>query len=121
MLSWFRQRSRAISASALVSLITLLAWSSGLHQDDGHDPDGGIVLHDESDHAVGRPQAPGDEPLHCVLCHWTRLVRPLAANITSFAPSSHRARGIGPLVVRTLHPHRTALFSPRGPPAFPAA
>ena len=77
MLSWFREWSRSIASAALASLLTLTISSAAPHQDDCHDVEcGPVTPHDPSGHSVGRPQESSGQPIHCVLCHWTRLIRP---------------------------------------------
>jgi hypothetical protein len=80
MLQWFRSQARSIAATALVSLATLSVWSAAPHQDDCHDAVcvSVVVPHDPSAHSIGRATTETDRPLHCVLCHWTRIVRPSA-------------------------------------------
>ena len=79
MLSWFRERSRSIAATALLALLTLTISSAAPHPDDCHDADCGLTLpHDPTGHSVERPQESSGQPIHCVLCHWTRSVRPTA-------------------------------------------
>ena len=77
MLRWFRARSRSIAATALLSLVALTVWSAGPHQDDCHEAMCAAALpHDASAHTVSRDTPSAHRPLHCVLCHWTRIVRP---------------------------------------------
>lgn len=92
MLQWFRARARSIGATALLSLVTLGVWSATPHQDDCHDAICAVVVpHDPSAHSVGRADAgDADRPLHCVLCHWTRIVRPPAAVVHHLTPAVDR-------------------------------
>jgi hypothetical protein len=89
MLQWFRARARSIAAAALVSLATLTAGSTAPHGDDCHDAVcvSGVVPHDPSAHSIGRGSTTSERPLHCVLCHWTRLVRPSADAAHRIAPA----------------------------------
>jgi hypothetical protein len=88
MLQWFRARARSIAATALLSLVTLTGWSAGPHQDDCHEAIcAAAVPHDASAHSVGRPTSNTDRPLHCVLCHWTRIVRPSDAAAHHITPA----------------------------------
>jgi hypothetical protein len=93
MLQWFRARARSIGATALLSLVALSAWSAVPHQDDCHDAICAVVVpHDPSAHSVGRADdGHADRPLHCVLCHWTRIVRPPAAASHHLTPAVDRA------------------------------
>src|SRR5512134_2519638 len=87
MLSWFRGQARSISGIALVAFIALTFWSAAPHPDDCHDEAcAPLVPHDPSSHSVGRPQGSAEQPLHCVLCHWTRWVRPVADSSVPFTP-----------------------------------
>jgi hypothetical protein len=91
MLQGFRAHARSIAASALLSLATLTVWSATPHQADCHDAMCAVVVpHDPSAHSIGRDTANTERPLHCVLCHWTRIVRPSADAGHSLAPSSER-------------------------------
>jgi hypothetical protein len=91
MLQWFRARARSISAAVLVSLATLSVWSATPHEDDCHDAAcSSVVPHDPSSHSVGRDSSATDRPLHCVLCHWTRIVRPSTDASHPITPSLER-------------------------------
>jgi hypothetical protein len=88
MLQWFRARARPVAATALLSLATLTVWSGSPHQDDCHDAVCAIVVpHDPSAHSVGRDSSSNERPLHCVLCHWTRVVRPTPSTAHDLAPA----------------------------------
>jgi hypothetical protein len=88
MLSWFRDRSRSIAGAALFALVTLTLSSAAPHPDDCHDADCSLTLtHDPTGHSVGRPQDSGGHPIHCVLCHWTRSIRPATENAPLHAPA----------------------------------
>jgi hypothetical protein len=88
-MQWFRAYARSIAATALISLATLSVWSATPHQDDCHDAMcvSVVVSHDSSAHSVGRAPSEPDRPLHCVLCHWTRVVRPTPDAAYQTAPS----------------------------------
>lgn len=92
MLHWCRAQVRSIAATMLVSLATLSVWSAAPHQDDCHDAVcvSIVVPHDPSAHSIGRPSTDTDRPMHCVLCHWTRVVRPSANTPQQLAPSVER-------------------------------
>lgn len=92
MLQWFRARARLVAAPALLSLLTLTVWSATPHQDDCHEAvcTSVVVPHDASQHSVGRTTSDTDRPLHCVLCHWTRIVRPLTTVAYHAAPAVQR-------------------------------
>ena len=83
MLQWFRARARSVGATALLSLVTLTVGSALPHPDDCHDAMCAVVVpHDPSAHSIGRTDTSHDNrPLHCVLCHWTRIVRPTASPV----------------------------------------
>lgn len=87
MLQWFRARSRSIAATALLSLVTLTISSAGPHQDDCHEAICAATLpHDATAHTVSRDTPSPHRPFHCVLCHWTRIVRPPATAADSITP-----------------------------------
>jgi hypothetical protein len=109
MLQWFRARARSIAATALLSLTTLLAGSAMPHPDDCHDAIcAPVAPHDPSAHSIGRDTSTTERPLHCVLCHWTRIVR----------PSNDAAHPIAPVVERNVR-FLVDLVAP--PQAFVAA
>jgi len=92
MLQWFRSRARSVSATALLSLVTLTVGSALPHPDDCHDALCAVVVpHDPSAHSVSRADSSNhDRPLHCVLCHWTRIVRPPTTAAYHLAPAVDR-------------------------------
>jgi hypothetical protein len=92
MLQWFRARARSVGATALLSLVTLSVWSALPHQDDCHDAICTVVVpHDPSAHSIGRADTSNDDrPLHCVLCHWTRIVRPAGNTAHHLTPDVDR-------------------------------
>ncbi|HLG60178.1 MAG TPA: hypothetical protein VI485_32855 [Vicinamibacterales bacterium] len=92
MLQWFRSRARSIAAAALVSLATLTVWSAAPHEDDCHDAAcvSIEVPHDPSAHSISRGSTAEERPLHCVLCHWTRIVRPSTLTAQHIAPAVER-------------------------------
>jgi hypothetical protein len=78
MLQWVRARARAVAAATLVSFVALGGFSSAAHGLDCHDDDCAVALlsHDPSSHGIGSGSSAQTQPLHCILCHWTRSVRP---------------------------------------------
>jgi hypothetical protein len=122
MLLWFRVRGRSIGVTALLSLVTLTVWSATPHQDDCHDAVCAVIVpHDPSAHSIGRAAtSDADRPLHCVLCHWTRIVRPSANTAHHLAPAVDRAVR---LLVNVVHAPQAFLSAQpplRAPPASPA-
>jgi len=94
MLQWFRAHARLIGVVTLWSMATLTAWSAVPHHDDCHDAmcASDVVPHDVSSHSVGRDDSStAERPLHCVLCHWTRIVRPSATAAYHLAEAVDRA------------------------------
>lgn len=121
MLQWFRARARSIAATALLSLATLSVWSAAPHPDDCHESICAVVVtHDPSAHSVGRDTATTHRPLHCVLCHWTRIVRPPAAVAHHLAPAVDRAVWFLVDVVRAPEAFLAAQPPLRAPPSSPA-
>jgi hypothetical protein len=121
MLRWFRAWSRLVSSAALVSLVTLTLWSSAPHPDDCHDREcGPVALHDPSGHSVSRPAHANGEPIHCVLCHWTRSLRPAPGTVPLVTPAG--AEDVQASIDVFGAPSQTSLAQPslRAPPASPA-
>jgi hypothetical protein len=89
MLQRFRVHARLVATTALLSLVALTIGSATPHQDDCHDVmcASVVVPHDPSSHSVGRDTTSSDRPLHCVLCHWTRIVRPSQQAAQSLSPA----------------------------------
>jgi hypothetical protein len=121
MLQWFRARARSFGATALVSLVTLTFWSALPHQDDCHDAlCAAIVPHDPSAHSIGRADtADADRPLHCVLCHWTRIVRPSTNSSHHLAPAVERKARFVVNLVRAPQAIVAAQPPLRAPPSPP--
>jgi hypothetical protein len=120
MLSWFRKQSRSVASAALLALVTLTISSAAPHPDDCHDADCGLGLpHDPSGHSIGKTQESSGQPIHCVLCHWTRSVRPTPESAPFFAPVVSEDVKVSLDVFTT--PSQTVLAQPalRGPPATP--
>jgi hypothetical protein len=123
MLQWFRAHARSIASTALVSLATLSVWSAAPHQDDCHDAVcvSVVVPHDPSAHSIGRStSSESDRPLHCVLCHWTRIVRPSTSPSYHLAPSLERNVRVLVDIVRAPQYVVAALPPLRAPPSSPA-
>jgi hypothetical protein len=121
MLQWFRAHARSIGATALLSLTTLTVWSATPHQDDCHDAvcASAVVSHDPSSHSVGRSTTAEERPLHCVLCHWTRIVRPSTNTAQHLTPAADRTVRILLDVVRAPQAFVSAQPPLRAPPASP--
>jgi hypothetical protein len=121
MLQWYRARARSIAATALVALATLSVWSAVPHPDDCHEAMcAPVVPHDSSSHSVGRQSADADRPLHCVLCHWTRIVRPTGNPSHPITPAVER--NVRFLVHIVSAPQALLAAQPplRAPPSSPA-
>ena len=77
MLQRFRARSRAIASLLLVALAMLGGVSA--HGAECHDVETHAAgPHDASAHRVDAPAPDAGQPLHCILCHWSRTPRPSA-------------------------------------------
>jgi hypothetical protein len=121
MLSWFRRWSRSIASAALVSLAALTLSSAAPHADDCHDAECGLAApHHPSSHSVGRPQESSDHPIHCVLCHLTRSVRPATETAPLFAPVDAEDVRLSVDVFSALSQASFAQPSLRAPPASPS-
>lgn len=124
MLQWFRASARVLAAALLVSLATLGASSVVPHADDCHTEFCGFdaVPHDPSQHSLDDASSGDEHPLHCVVCHWTRLHRPSIDVVHQFAPASAPHPRVltdavaGPLVFAAAQP---PLRSPPDTPASP--
>ena len=119
MLSWFRARTRGLSAFALVSLTALTLGSAIPHRDDHH---GGafdlLTRHDPNGHAVGSQSGHEEPPFHCVLCHLSRAFRrPSASTYLAVPIVQSRVRAL-PTVARVLHRHEAAQPPLRAPPVL---
>jgi hypothetical protein len=107
---WFRAQDRSLSVATFVLLSLAVGTNVASHGMGGHDDHGpSLVVHDASAHAfTDGSAAPQGEPLHCVLCHLTRTVRP-TVDVTYRAPARDD---------RTLLVRRPTLLVPA---IFPAA
>jgi hypothetical protein len=85
---WFRVQARRLAAATLVTLVTVSGVTSLAHGVDCHDEACAlaVVRHDAASHSVASGST-GDAagPLHCVLCHWTRPIRPSSDHATFLA------------------------------------
>jgi hypothetical protein len=121
MLSWFRGWSRSIASAALLSLVTLTVSSAVPHQDDCHDAECvRAAPHDPAGHSVSRPQESSGQPLHCVLCHWTRSVRTTPQPTPLFAPAAVEEIQVSLDVFSGSSQTSLARPSLRAPPASPS-
>jgi hypothetical protein len=103
---------------ALVSLVTLTVWSVAPHPADCHDADCGVVApHDPSGHSIGRELQSSQQPIHCVLCHWTRFFRPSTETARLFVPVVEDDVRVHVVVFRTLQQFAAAQPPLRAPPA----
>lgn len=88
MMPWVRAGRRWLAAVVLTLLSSAGAWSLVDHATPGHD-DGhrAVVVHDASAHVYRSAVPAADEhPLHCVLCHVVRSLRPLPETSHAFVP-----------------------------------
>jgi hypothetical protein len=104
-LAWFRARLGPIAIAALVSLAGLTSLSAAVH-DAGECHDecaAGVLRHDPWSHAIGSATADAEHPLHCVLCHWTRTVRPSAETVHVVArPLAQNVRSVSDVLIAPL-------------------
>jgi len=123
MLHLARRRLRVLATAALLSLCAVGGWSTFGHQRDHHDADGvaAFVVHDASAHAF-RNAAPAasDQPVHCVLCHWTRAFGTHVQRVSLASAVASRALAVHTADAGLRH-HVTAVQPPlRAPPTRPA-
>jgi hypothetical protein len=79
MLRWFRGHASGIATMALVALAALGATALTPHLDDCHDSAclTMLVEHDANAHQFAAPETADEgQPFHCLVCHWTRSLRP---------------------------------------------
>ncbi len=122
MLQWFRARLRVVAAATLVSLVGLGGLSSATHGADCHDDDCYIALlpHDPSSHGIGSATPDAGHPLHCILCHWTRSMRPSTETVHQFARPITTDLRPQPDVLGSLSLVQAAQPPLRSPPAATA-
>jgi hypothetical protein len=71
MIRSIRRRSRLVALVLLWSLVGLAALTASPHQIECADEVATVVIHDAGGHAIGAVRS-GEDPPHCVLCHWIR-------------------------------------------------
>ena len=75
MLMWFRRRASALALVALCSFASVGALSTAHELGCGDElAEGFVAGHAPGSHAVAATRV-GQEPTHCVLCHWLQSVR----------------------------------------------
>ena len=113
MLHRLRNHLRVLAGVVLVAVSSLGAWSTVAHGLDCHDTDGApvFVAHDASAHAFRGAALPGPErPVHCVLCHLSRVVGPGVQSVATVpavaagALSAPTAAGAVPRLVAAAQP-----------------
>ena len=93
MLQRFRARARAIASALLVALAALGGVSA--HGAECHDVESeASARHDASAHRIDAPTSDAGQPLHCILCHWSRTPRPSAESGHQVHKPVARARAI---------------------------
>jgi hypothetical protein len=121
MLQWRRARTRPIAGLALAALVTVTLESVVPHDAACHAAACEFVsAHDPLGHAVSDERGAPEFDVHCVLCHWTRSVRPPAETPRFVSPTAECRGGTqSPVVARR---QRLASEQPpplRAPSAFP--
>lgn len=123
MLGWFRLQASRIATVAIVSSASVGVSAVTPHADDCHDPSCGAaaVQHNEDDHRFESvPRTVDKEPLHCLVCHWTRSFRaPVAAR---FVPAPAVLADVRPPLDadQAAHPAQVAQPPLRSPPSLDA-
>ena len=119
MLKVVRTRTSTVAAALLVSLFSLHLPHVA---DADHEDHGSLVVfaHDASTHALSRT-APDDgaAPLHCVVCHFGRSVRPRTDPATLPAPTESTGAHLNLDVSTAARPALVAQPPLRAPPASP--
>jgi hypothetical protein len=122
MLKWFRARVRAVAAATLVSLVGLGGISSAGHGADCHDECAAALLdHDPSSHGIGNGSSDPVNPVHCILCHWTRSTRPPIESVHPLAGPITETVLLQPEVLGALSLVQAAQPPLRSPPVLVAA
>jgi hypothetical protein len=121
-MQWFRTRTRIVASAILVALVGLGGLSSAVHGGDCHDHEcSGIGLrHDPSSHGIGTPDTASDYPLHCILCHWTRSMRPSTDAVAQIARPLTNDIRLHPELQGALSPIQAAQPPLRSPPTAAA-
>ena len=91
MLKWFRARAGTWALVALCSFTAVGTLSTAHELRCGDElAEGFVAGHRPGSHSVAATRV-GQEPAHCVLCHWTRTFRPSLQAAHPLAPAVDRA------------------------------
>ena len=121
MLKWFRLSKRCTAVVVLASLASLGVSLAGLHEAECHDAECvSAIVHDESAHQIAadssRDQAP---PLHCLVCHFGRSLRPRSEAVFVAAPVAVAGLWINVEIYTATPVAPAAQPRLRSPPASP--
>jgi len=114
---WFRQRASALALVALCSFMAVGALSTAHELGCGDELAEGLVAgHAPGSHAVTATHV-GQEPTHCVLCHWLQSVRSggVTASSLVIAHESGPAQTVSP--VQSVRLVASLDIPSRAPPA----
>ena len=115
MLNVVRARLSPVAAALLVSLLALNLPHAA---DAEHDHVAvAAFAHNASTHAIGTPQDDGAPPLHCVVCHFARLLRPRADAPTLPVPPTSAGTLVHIQIFTAARPAPVAQPPLRSPPA----
>src|SRR5262245_55067452 len=107
MLMWFRRRASALALVALCSFTTVGALSAAHEMGCGDElAESFIAGHAPGSHTVAATHV-GQQPTHCVVCHWLQSVRSGGVEASSLviADESGPARTVSSVQrVRTVVP-----------------
>lgn len=110
-----------MAAVVLLALVSFGTWSALAHQTDCHDDCLRLVAHDASAHALGAAGRGALDPLHCFVCHLTRLAfNPPVPNRVSVPPAPDPGLRVPLVVVPVASGTRAAQPPLRAPPQTPA-
>jgi hypothetical protein len=120
MLIGLRKWTVQTAVALLVSLPALLAPHSF---DERHDAENrlGLVAHDESHRFAALPSEGEAHPLHCVVCHMARLLRPHVEVRSLPAPTPHIAARITLELITASSAAPAEHPSLRSPPESPVS
>lgn len=114
-----RHQLRALAAAVLCAL-ALVSAAGAAHDQVHHDGALGITAHDASAHAFGPRLDEAGHALHCVLCHWTRHVRPRQDAQLVPAPTAIGSLPIGAATAAVVR-DATGIQPPLRAPPVPAS
>ena len=115
MIRWFRMRLRPVALPVLWVLVALAGLSASPHEIECTDEAGAVVAHDANGHAIG-PVRTSDDPLHCVLCHWSRAFSADGVRAARIPDATETRAALIALPVGAIRAAPRLNLPPRAPP-----